>query len=402
MSSDPVDFPIHSPARLMRLDVLRGVAILIVILHHSVIDASHAGAISWLATPLERIGFSGVDLFFVLSGFLIGGLLFTEILHSRGRKPQALHLHATRFYLRRAFKIWPPYFVFLAYALLKQHRHLGSWSAALHDLTPNFLHIQNYLGTSFWHTWSLAVEEHFYLVLPIVLSLACLGGVKSVGRVVTAATLLALVACGAARFRLNHDLEFRTHLRCDPLLVGVFIAYIYHFHPTPFQSISRYRTVLLAAGLALIAPNLFLDVHSTYTRRIGYTMLAIGYACILIAVLLSPPGAGPLANLLHSRAGIILAQIGTYSYCIYLFHGDLLRLPIAFHIVPRLNHFPTTLVFAVVTSLYILSSIALGALLTWLIEKPSLALRDRLIPRSPISNRSTSSAVYPEVNHVLQ
>ena len=401
MSSDLAGSPLLKSSRLVRIDVLRGVAILIVILHHSVIDAHRAGALAWLAIPLERVGFSGVDLFFVLSGFLIGGLLFDEIQGTSG-------LRSGRFYIRRAFKIWPPYFAFLAFALVKQRRHLGSWSASFHDLGPNFLHAQNYLGTSFWHTWSLAVEEHFYLVLPALLSAAYVFGPKAIGPVVGGAVLLAVVGCGAGRFYLNHDLEFRTHLRCDALLVGVFIAYVFHFRRGLFESAVPWRGAWLAAGLALVAPNLVFDVHAAYTRRIGYSLLALGYACILIAVLLSPPGSGPLSRVLHGGAGSVVARIGTYSYCIYLFHGDVLRQPISFHLVPRLAGLPTTAIFVLATSLYIIASVALGAALTWLIEQPSLAVRERFIPRSSRGQRDPA-AIAPvarpallEVNHVLQ
>ena len=400
MSSDP-----GRTSRLARLDVLRGVAILIVILHHSVIDASRGGALAWIAVPLERFGFSGVDLFFVLSGFLIGGLLFTEI---RSRPAMAPGLNPWRFYLRRAFKIWPPYFAFLAFALLKQRRHLGSWTAAFQDLKPNFLHAQNYLGTSFWHTWSLAVEEHFYLVLPIVLYFASLFGPKAFGRTVIGAALIALIGCGSGRFYLNHDLEFRTHFRCDGLAVGVFIAYMFHIRPTRFESAAIWRGMLLAIGLALIAPNLLLDVHSTYTRRVGYSLLAIGYGAILIAVLMSPPGTGAIADALHGRLARILARIGRYSYCIYLFHGDVLRLPMSFHVVPHLAGLPATVAFALATSIYIVASILLGAVLTRLIERPSLALRDRLIPRqakpviAPAVDSPTTRRQTVEASHVLQ
>ena len=101
-----------------------------------------------------------MDLFFVLSGFLVGGLLFNE-LRGRGK------LDVPRFLIRRGFKIWPSYYVYLAaVAVLMARRSVPGLAASL---LPNLLNVQNYFGTPLQHTWSLAVEEHFYLALPLLL-----------------------------------------------------------------------------------------------------------------------------------------------------------------------------------------------------------------------------------------
>src|SRR5262245_57275931 len=148
-------------SRLVGLDVLRAVAVLLVLGHHPPTgrpssDEPSALFLWW------HVGWIGVDLFFVLSGFLIGGLLFEE-----AKKTGDICLR--RFWVRRAFKILPPYFVFLAVVALLW---LFDGQPSVFDCWPNLLHAQNYLGTadfSVWHTWSLAVEEHFYLLLPLVL-----------------------------------------------------------------------------------------------------------------------------------------------------------------------------------------------------------------------------------------
>ena len=135
-----------------RLDVLRGVAVVMVLVHHS---PTRLGG--WV-----QAGWSGVDLFFVLSGFLVSGLLFKEYLAAGRIRPW-------RFYLRRGFKIYPNLYVMLAVAAVLQAA-LGPPLVprlVLHDA----LFVQNYLGPWWGHTWSLAVEEHFYLLLPPVLLL---------------------------------------------------------------------------------------------------------------------------------------------------------------------------------------------------------------------------------------
>ena len=106
----PGSTPAH-PLRMVQLDFLRGIAILLVLGHHSIMNARNAG---WLKIPAMvwfRLGWTAVDLFFVLNGFLVGGLFFKEY-RKTGR------LDIKRFVIRRGFKIWPSYYMFLCIQLL--------------------------------------------------------------------------------------------------------------------------------------------------------------------------------------------------------------------------------------------------------------------------------------------
>ena len=135
---------------------LRAVAVLLVAL-------GHAGV------PFLQGGFVGVDVFFVLSGFLISSLLFKEYARHGG-------LDLKRFWARRAFKIWPSYFA--AYGLMTACVLAGFLRAhdtakareALTNVIPNVLFIQNYVPepARWLHSWSIAVEEHFYFFWPLV------------------------------------------------------------------------------------------------------------------------------------------------------------------------------------------------------------------------------------------
>src|SRR5437899_9939924 len=162
--------PAAAPARLAYLDILRGVASLLVVTYHSI--SRGAGPLPKevsLDSPLMKVPYcivrTQVDLFFVLSGFLIGGLLFREL---RSRSS----LDVGRFIIRRGFKIWPSYFMFLAGICLIRVFLLHEPWHHLRLLKPNLFHIQNYAGAVYApHTWSLAVEEHFYLALPFLLVL---------------------------------------------------------------------------------------------------------------------------------------------------------------------------------------------------------------------------------------
>lgn len=134
--------------RNKRLDVLRCVAVVLVLLYHSSIGAR-----------LAKFGWVGVDLFFVLSGFLISGLLFNEY------KKQG-SISFKRFFIRRGMKIYPAFYIFISVELFYQfvsHKRVGILSQYLSEA----LYVQNY-GPFIWnHTWSLAVEEHFYILLPM-------------------------------------------------------------------------------------------------------------------------------------------------------------------------------------------------------------------------------------------
>ena len=158
--------------RLVYLDVLRSVAVLLFVGHHTFYPVREGTWGRGFFIVWQRVGWVAADLFFVLSGFLIGGLLMNEHL-SRGRIDQG------RFYIRQIFKIWPCYFLlllqFAALPLFRNWRHPpAGWAESVRrakSIWPNLLHLQNYLGTRLTITWSLAVEEHFYVLLPPVLVL---------------------------------------------------------------------------------------------------------------------------------------------------------------------------------------------------------------------------------------
>lgn len=131
---------LRADGRVVPLDVLRGVAILLVLLAHTPVPVKESGSLAPVLGYLRYLGPSGVDLFFVLSGFLIGGLLFKE-LHDRGT------LDLRRFLVRRGFKIWPAYAVFLGYLAVRltlvdgQQREAGDVRARAQPAARAELHV---------------------------------------------------------------------------------------------------------------------------------------------------------------------------------------------------------------------------------------------------------------------
>ncbi|HEY2586845.1 MAG TPA: acyltransferase [Tepidisphaeraceae bacterium] len=366
-------------ARNLRLDVLRGVAIVLVLCSHTVVWGDNAGWARHLAKGLQMGGWTGVDLFFVLSGFLIGGLLFKEIDRSGT-------LDVRRFLTRRAFKIWPAYFVFLAYAIGRSEHHAPTAWAGIRPLLPNLIHLQNYLGTSgptpYAHTWSLAVEEHFYLALPILLLALCRWHKVSW---IPAATLVIGIACLTMRLQnwgkpyeaITHYMP--THLRADSLMFGVLLAYVYHLRPAALAFVPRVRLILVIVGVVLVAPMFSRWLNDPWAFTVGYTTTYLGMGCILIACV--DAEAGLLGRVLGGPVGRVLAFIGFYSYSIYLWHWAA-REKVLQYLHSAEAHGAGA--YFLMTAADIAIATAFGVISAKLVEQPFLALRDRIFPsRTP-------------------
>ena len=374
--------------RKIQLDVLRGIAILLVLsAHHRL---SEAGALQPLADVFWRFGWSGVDLFFVLSGFLVGGLLIKEIKTKSS-------LDVGRFIIRRGFKIWPGYFFFLfCYVLF--FNIVSNWS--IESLVPYLLQIQNYfitLGLA-EHTWSLAVEEHFYLFLPFVLYLINKMHQKGGARMeITSIHLIPIIAIGLmvycirARYLTFTSLSdkghywlvwYPTHLRMDSLFFGVLIAYLHYYHNDFIKKIMQYRLLILFLGFAFVSPMMVIDWESSlFVFTFGFTMLYVGYGCILMAVV------NTSANSVWYKKGIIrllartVAFIGYFSYSIYLWHfsftsliTDYLYRLDAFHVLPKSIGWIISLVC------YVIGAVIIGVVMGVIVERPALAIRDKIYP----------------------
>ena len=367
--------------RMLQLDLLRGVAILLVLFTHSVVRPQEAGSMGPVLGYLQRLGPTGVDLFFVLSGFLVGGLLFRELL-TTGR------LDVRRFLIRRAFRIWPSYFVFLAgvfiWLLLFEHR---SAADSVRALWPNLLHVQNYFGSPRAHTWSLAVEEHFYLALPLGLwllttrlqsRLPALPGIAA-GLFV----LCAVLRLQAFTSRPPYDPYVATHLRMDSLFLGVLLAYYHHFNPALLLLGGRFRLGLLCLGTALLL--VFPAFAALGRGRLALSTLSpvffyLCYGAFLLVAIQTPAGSGWLGRGWQGLPARGLAFVGYYSYPIYLWHIDATRPVLRLLDRVALGSLPPELRWLCAFATYVLVAVASGVVFGLLLEKPSLALRDRLFP----------------------
>jgi peptidoglycan/LPS O-acetylase OafA/YrhL len=230
------------------------------------------------------------------------------------------------------------------------------------------------------HTWTLAVEEHFYFLLPLLLAASG----RYWRKVLPAVALGLLAGCLAIRLRnygtpMDWVWDYQvTHKRIDSLFFGALLAYLSQTRPSFSKLVARFRMPLLAAGLLLISPMFFNALGSPFVKTFGYLMLALGYGCILLAFVSTPLGEGVLGRALDSAVARGLAWVGLWSYSIYLWHMDLEHL-FQFLVTRAGGRWSDLWTLA-----YLAGSIGLGVFMGRLIEGPALAWRDRHFPsRSP-------------------
>ena len=314
---------IDSSTRIPALDGLRGIAILLVLLCHAVFENYSSSKVLSQLLIIGRLSWSGVDLFFVLSGFLIGGILLDA--------KDSPHYFKT-FYVRRAYRILPLYGVVLALFSLRFLTSQGS-AGPLGHFSPSSIPWVSYVTftQNIWMallgtfgagvmaaTWSLAVEEQFYLTVPLV--------IRKTGRyhltsVLSSVILAAPVVRTALHvFSENGNLAGYVLMPCraDALCLGVLCALLVRTARS-WKFLLAHRTALCrltgCLSLGLIVLTVWGDKTSTPMVTIGYSWLALFYTgCLLIAITRANV---TIERMLCNRS---LMQLGGLAYCTYLLH----------------------------------------------------------------------------------
>jgi peptidoglycan/LPS O-acetylase OafA/YrhL len=367
-------------ARSAGLDTLRACAITLVFMYHYMVFVSGTPTFGWLSV----VGWAGVDLFFVLSGYLIANQLFSGL--ARGHA-----LSVNRFYARRAFRTLPVFWLVLAAYFLLPDLLGGRAPPPLWRFLTFTQNIGLQPGTAFSHAWSLCVEEQFYLVLPLALAAAAwlARGRVSVDRrhgwlLLGALLVLGMTSRGLLWLQIHKSpggdpsqvmalIYYSTLCRFDEFIPGIAVAMLKNFYPALWARAISHGRGQLAAGLtgavAILALSYFegsFDKYGFFMTTFGYSLLAASFG-LLVAAALSPatalyrgriPGAAPLA---------------LWSYSIYLSHK-----PLAYVLKQALA--PWAIPDPALTAVIAVSSVALGALMYLLVEAPFMALRDRVVP----------------------
>jgi peptidoglycan/LPS O-acetylase OafA/YrhL len=304
--------PLHAKkdAHIGALDGLRAVAILLVLLYHLTPGHDPNQGLRSLLYKIAQIGWSGVDLFFVLSGFLIT----TKLLEARDEE------HRFRnFYARRALRIFPLYYLALIVVFLVT-------PVAFSRQLPFWLYYSNFVREPalphLGHFWSLAIEEQFYLVWPAIVFLT---SARVARRICVAVILLApLLRFALATNGFGYITTYQwTPSRADALAMGALIAFAYaHERWRPWLRRASTIAIVLAAPMPLwamwrdqaaLALKDYAHPLAIFVRTLLPTSLALFYASLLILAL----EVRPLGRILTGRAQTLLAR---YSYGTYVWH----------------------------------------------------------------------------------
>jgi len=391
-------------ARLPALDGLRGIAVLLVMVYHF----SYAGSFSHslLDRGYARVsgaGWVGVDLFFVLSGFLITGILYD----SRGRSG-----YFSSFYARRVLRIFPLYYAFVL-LVLPLAALVGAPDPAhtldrLREFRPFYLgYAVNFmlafhggwkadiLSTS--HLWSLAVEEQFYLLWPPLVLLLSRRALIRTSAVLAGAALLVRVG-----MRLGGAGEVATFVlpfaRMDALLLGGLVALGVR-ELGGVAPLARHAPRVLAVSCAVAAATLAsaparTSYASPWVQTVGYTAIAVFFAALLVASVAAPEGSR-WGRLLRARP---LAAPGTYSYALYVFHPVVMTALQAVGLGPDRFAAPGGVqvgVHLAFTGFAMLLSLA-AAWVSWnLMERHFLRLKERFPTRARAPVRRLTGAAVP-------
>lgn len=377
--------------RLPGLDLLRAIAIAWVMLFHSFVAGGLGERHDWLS----RYGWMGVDLFFVLSGYLIGSQLLKPL--AGGER-----LAFGDFYLRRAFRVLPAFLAVLAlYFTVPSFREADGIQPMWQFLTftVNFL-IDYEHNKAFSHVWSLCVEEHFYLVFPALAWWLTRRPSSARFVAVCVALLLAGMAIrgyvwlfqmapvrdleGVARGfgqRYIEDIYYPTYTRLDGLLAGVVLATVRVYRPQAWARMLASANLLLVAGVMVVGMSmwLFRDRTGLVGNVFGFPVLSAGLALLVAAAASSD---GWIGKARVPGAG----WIALASYSLYLVHKQV------FHFVSTMfgaalegRGLAAFVVYAAVTLLA-------GALLYYGVERPFLRLREGLARRRPAQASSPDAA----------
>ncbi|HEY5802788.1 MAG TPA: acyltransferase [Lysobacter sp.] len=355
-------------SRLPGLDLLRAIAVIWVMLFHSFLVGGLGPDFAWLS----RYGWMGVDIFFVLSGFLIGSQVLAPL--ARGER-----LSFAGFYSRRAYRILPAFAVVLAIYIAFPGLHESDGMAPWWQFATFTMNLLVHYDTqaAFSHAWSLCVEEHFYLVFPAlawwltrrpsvakfaaVCILVVLGGIA-----LRTGVWLHDTAADPPRNWFVEDIYYPTWNRLDGLLAGVVLATIAVFRPALWARMAERGNAFALLGLALMALALwmFRQRSGLLGNSIGWPVLSAAIACLVVA-------AASTRSWIGRWRVPGAAWVAAVSYSLYLSHKLVFR-AVEVHFDEWL-HGRGLVAFA----MYAIATLAAGALLHYAVERPFLQLRAR-------------------------
>ncbi|MEZ4752257.1 MAG: acyltransferase [Bdellovibrionota bacterium] len=354
--------------RVFALDAVRGLAMVMVLMGHLTVRNVPFHLPEPFIT-LQRVGWVSMEVFFALSGFLVSSLLFNEY-------RQTGKIEFLRFLIRRGLKIYPTYYVVVAFSAIF-YWMVGTFHA------PQFLRslffLANY-NTSFWpHFWTLSLEEHFYLSFSILLALTLNRTRPNFRLLAVFGVLLPIAACLSRNYLLWNPTPISyykhlnpTHLRWNAVILGAWLGYFYAFHKEAVLSFyGKYAWMIRSVVVAIFATLSISPLKTMWIARFGLDMSAVAGVGVCWMAL------GDAGKVEASRKWLsVFGFFGKYSYGIYMFHYPFR----VFQKYAEYHFLGVNLPPFLDLALYLGVSIVGGYFLTRLVELPVLAWRERKIP----------------------
>lgn len=365
--------------RVYGLDILRALAIIIVIF-------AHGGTLlpKKAAELQEYFLVDGVFLFFVLSGFLIGGILIKTL-----EQKKATIKNLFNFWIRRWFRTIPNYFLILTVLIIigfTFHDGIGGANPLQY-----FFFLQNFSYPHpqfFSEAWTLSVEEWFYLITPIILVLM-VGILKIPPKKAILSTIIAIVVASIVlrlyKYSLHPvlsieqwDSNFRKEVitRMDSLMFGVLGAYLAYYHKAIW---TKYKTTLFWTGILIVAIAQIISIYIAQGSHITDTLYGLylsvfSFTVVALGIFLLLPF---LSDLKKGRGKIFraLTTISIISYSMYLIHVSLIQ-SFVFDIT---GHSTSHLAMILRYGLYWLLTIGCSILIYKFFEKPTTDLREKIV-----------------------
>ena len=354
-------------------DGLRGLAILAVMFHHYTFYIKPDNTLEKLFIYFSHLGTYGVDLFFVLSGFLITGIL----LDSKGTP------HFFRnFYLRRILRIFPLYYTYLILTFLvfptvfKLYPTFENLWILFFTYCSNFIIVKTgqWMHSHLNPTWSLAIEEQFYIIWPFLVFFFNRNRFKKLCLLIICGAILCRFAMWSTGYNYISIYAF-TLCRMDSLALGAYFATLIREPSYNSEHMNKYAkeitVILLCVFLFLFRGNLHRE--NFQVSVFGYLLVDLFMLQVLIFALYAPPGSYA-QNFFSSK---LLVFFGKYSYAIYIFHYPVREIVRRLFINLKVNEFLGTAIYSQLAFYIVASTLSvLTALVSWnLLEKHALKLK---------------------------
>ncbi len=363
------------------LDVLRSLAIILVVSGHYYGEFSAAQGINLAIGrfPFFYFAWTGVDLFFVLSGYLIGRQLWRELTVRNT-------INILRFLLKRGLRIWPYYFVFVAWSISISPRPISNF-------LPDLFFLSNYFPNAVAGTWSLSTEEQFYIFVPVLL--CAVNTVVSAKRqffviigLLAALPFVRYLTLSAFHGEITHAVEVRIiqlpfHTHADGLLAGLLLSWISilrpdHLRPLPLLRNLIWPTILVGSGLILRSVD----------RLFGFSALALIFGGTTLFVLRDRSF---IQKLFNKHIFYITSRL---SYGMYLNHFPILSFGVPLLVAARISN-RVYVNFCLGYPLMVLASMVVAAATFILIESPFLHLRERWLEGKKGPNETRGADLKP-------